>query len=77
MAGAPAGMPMIDTFIDKGIWAVLDSGCNTTCQGEVWAPNAQKKLPDLGGMPRFDEPGKRFPGLMSSTRSHGMRAFPA
>lgn len=32
--------PVVDVFLDKGIWAALDSGRNTTYHGEVWAQNA-------------------------------------
>lgn len=64
------GFPMVDRFADKEIWAVLDSGRNTTCRGEVWAQNAQKTLADLGfDMPWVGEPGKRFIGKETSSRA--------
>lgn len=69
---------MVDVFADKHIWAVLDSGCNTTCHDEVWAQSTQKKLAEWGfDMPWIDEPGNRFAGLTASSHSYGKRYFPA
>lgn len=48
VAGTPSaaggGIPVANVFTDEGIWAILDSGCNTTCHGEVWAQNAERML---------------------------------
>lgn len=63
---------MVGVFADKDIWAVLDSGCNTACHGEVWARNAQTNLADLGfDLPWVDAFGKRFAGLTALSHSHG------
>lgn len=69
------GVSMVDVYADQGIWAVLDSGCNTTCRG-VRAQNAPKKLADMGfSMPWADVPGKRFAECMASPHSRGKRYF--
>ena len=40
-------LPRIDPMTHEGIWATLDTGCNSTCHGKVWRQNAEKKLARL------------------------------
>lgn len=69
---------MVVMFVDKDVWEVLDSGCNTTCHGEVWAQSAQNKFADVGfDMLWVDEPGTRLAGFLALSHSHGKRYFPA
>ena len=63
-------MPMVDIYKDKGIYAVLDEGCNSTVQGDVWARHAEAKLESLGFTSKFEaSPPKCFKGLSGNART--------
>ena len=35
---------VVDPIADEGVWAVIDDGCNSCCQGELWRQNAEAKM---------------------------------
>ena len=48
----------------EGIWATLDTGCNSTCHGKVWRQNAEKKLAALNmRMHKISDKSHDFNGI--------------
>ena len=42
---------MVDPFEDEGIWAIVDEGCNSNTNGELWRLNAIAKWAKHGFKP--------------------------
>ena len=69
-------LPTVDIYKDKGIYAILDEGCNSTVHGDVSARNAEAKLEFLGFTSKFQaSPPRDFKGF-GKTRALGVRSFP-
>ena len=60
----PTHLPVIDTRLHEGVWALIDEGCNTCCHGELWRKNAEMKFRRLGFTPTLEtEKESEFKGI--------------
>ena len=44
---------MVDPIADEGVWAIIDDGCNSCCDGEVWRQNVETMMKVLGLHPMW------------------------
>ena len=60
----PDHLPRVDPMTHEGIWATLDTGCNSTCHGSVWRENTQAKLARLNmQMVKLSDVSHSFKGI--------------
>ena len=44
---------VVDPRADDGVWAIVDDGCNTCCNGGMWRQMAETKMKILGFHPAW------------------------